>query len=271
MPHAWLPRQTAVLAAAALVAAVHGIGVAKAQEIDNALPQDASQPDGSASVDEPFEEEPLDFSLPVTAATESKLNPSRFTSGIPSSGWSAKIGVDSSPPSPSNLEIGPPLPNAPPSDQPSGAAWTSITAPSLDSPLSWEKASIDTRVDPLQDQSTLGMTFSRSLPISGDLSITLQNGYSVTGTLPSRSGAPPAPAGSSRVLNTNQALMFNILPSDTTLSVGATRSSTDPKWLPSFNAEQKLFGGPLDITGSVSETTTGELNKTVKGGFTQTW
>jgi hypothetical protein len=73
------------------------------------------------------------------------------------------------------------------------------------------------------------------------------------------------------VLDASQALKFDILPSDTTVSVGATISSTDTKWLPSLSAQQKLFGGPINITGSISESTTGEVNKTLKGGFKQSW
>jgi hypothetical protein len=158
-----------------------------------------------------------------------------------------------------------------------GPAWANVTAPPLDTPLSWDKASIETRIDPLQDQSKLGMTFSRSVPIGSELSVTLQNGYSVTQTLPNAAGAAPvipvtpSTPAASRVLDTNQALKFNILPSDTSFAVGATMSTTDPKWLRSFSAEQKLFGGPLNITGTVSQTTTGELNKTFKGGFKQSW
>jgi hypothetical protein len=95
--------------------------------------------------------------------------------------------------------------------------------------------------------------------------------------LPSSVGAVPAvPAttaatAANRVLDTNQALKFNILPSDTSLSVGATKSTIDARWLSSFSAEQKLFGGPVNITGTVSQTTTGEINKTLKGGFKQSW
>jgi hypothetical protein len=49
---------------------------------------------------------------------------------------------------------------------------------------------------------------------------------------------------------TSQALRFNVLPTDTTLSVGADMSSTDDKWLRTLSAEQKLFGGPFSVTGS---------------------
>jgi hypothetical protein len=70
---------------------------------------------------------------------------------------------------------------------------------------------------------------------------------------------------------TSQALRFNFLPTDTSVSVGADISSIDDKWLRTLSAEQKLFGGPFSVTGSVSETATGDLSKSLKAGFKRTW
>ena len=55
------------------------------------------------------------------------------------------------------------------------------------------------------------------------------------------------------------------------MSLGADISSADDKWLRTLSAEQKLFGGPFSVTGSVSETATGELSKSLKAGFKRTW
>jgi hypothetical protein len=55
------------------------------------------------------------------------------------------------------------------------------------------------------------------------------------------------------------------------VSLGANISSTDEKWLPSLSAEQKLFGGPFSVTGSVSETPTGETSKSLTAGFKRQW
>jgi hypothetical protein len=38
-----------------------------------------------------------------------------------------------------------------------------------------------------------------------------------------------------------------------------------------LSAEQKLFGGPLSVTGSVSETATGDTSKSLRAGFKRTW
>jgi hypothetical protein len=48
-------------------------------------------------------------------------------------------------------------------------------------------------------------------------------------------------------------------------------SSANDKWLRSMSAEQKLFGGPLSITGTITETATGGQSKGLKAGFKQTW
>lgn len=276
MPQSWMPRHHAVLFGAGLAAAALNAPTAQAQ---SAEPMQWPLPSPSPA-DGLFDHaRSFDFSTPAAAAPAPKFDASKFSAAkAPATGWSAKAGVDYAPASgastpPSSLL----LPNAPPA-QGSGPAWANVTAPPLDTPLSWDKASIETRLDPQQDQSKLGMKFSRSVPIGSALSVTLQNSYSMTQTLASPAGAlPTVPATTpnttapGRVLDANQALKFSILPSDTSLSVGATKSTTDAKWLPSLSAEQKLFGGPVNITGSVSETATGEINKTLTGGFKRSW
>ena len=149
-------------------------------------------------------------------------------------------------------------------DQSSGVAWATITAPGFEAPLGWDKTSIETRVDPSQEQGKLGTTLSRSVPVGDDVSLTLQNGASMTRSLPNATGPVHSWA-------TSQALRFNFLPTDTSVSFGADISSTDDKWLRTLSAEQKLFGGPFSVTGSVSETATGDLPKSLKAGFKRTW
>jgi hypothetical protein len=203
----------------------------------------------------------------------SRSNPAdRFTTARrPDSGWEAKAGVDGvAPPSP--------IPPEPWTSGPaSGAAWANVTAPGLDLPLSWDKASVETRLDPAQEQGKLGTTFSRSVPVGEKLSVTLQNGFSVTQTLgaaavpPASSTPAPATGSASQVFGNSETVRLGILPTDTTLALGAAKSSTDDKWLRSLGAEQKLFGGPFSVSGSVNETPTGELSKSIKAGFKHAW
>ncbi len=64
--------------------------------------------------------------------------------------------------------------NAP---QSSGTAWAAVTAPGVGS--IWDKTAIEARVDPSQESSKLGTSLSKSLPLSEQYSLTLQNGYNV--------------------------------------------------------------------------------------------
>jgi len=61
--------------------------------------------------------------------------------------------------------------------QSSGTAWAAITAPGVAS--IWDKTSVEARVDPGQEQSKLGTSLSKSVPIGEQYSLTLQNGYNL--------------------------------------------------------------------------------------------
>jgi hypothetical protein len=105
---------------------------------------------------------------------------------------------------------------------------------------------------------------SRSVPVGENVTATWQNGLAVTSPLPNSTTHDHG-------WTSNQALRFNVLPTDTSVSLGANRSSTDEKWLPSLSAEQRLFGGPFSVTGTVSETPTGEASKSLSAGFKRQW
>ena len=134
-----------------------------------------------------------------------------------------------------------------------------MTAPGLANSFGWDQTSIETRLDPGQE-GKLGTTLQRSVPVDDNVSMTLQNGMSVTRGV-----------GHADSWATSQALRFNIAPTDTSVSIGADLSSTDDKWLRTLSAEQKLFGGPFSVTGSVSETPGGDLSKSLRAGFKRTW
>jgi hypothetical protein len=207
---------------------------------------------------------PLDLSTP-------ELDASKFKSidpwhGAPSA-LQSKVGVDYRKPTMPATEFQPEqlLAGAVP-NQSAGVAWANVSAPGLDAPFGWDKTTLETRLDPDQDQGKFGTTLSRSVPVGTGLSVTLQNGLAVTRTLPS----PAQP--SSQVWASSQALQFNLLPTDTTVSLGGEFSTADDRrWLPTLSAEQKLFGGPFSLTGSLSETASGETSKSLKAGFKRTW
>jgi len=207
---------------------------------------------------------PLDLSTPEPDA--GKLTPSNPFARMPAaSDWAGRVGIDYSKPAIPAVTFQPDelLAGAVP-DQSNGVAWATVTAPGLEAPLGWDQTSIETRIDPSQGQSQLGTTLSRAVPVGDDISLTMQNGVSVTRPLANAAGQVHSWASS-------QALRFNILPTDTSVSVGADVSSTDDKWLRTLSAEQKLFGGPVSVTGSMSETAAGDVSKSLKAGFKRSW
>jgi hypothetical protein len=150
--------------------------------------------------------------------------------------------------------------------QSSGAAWAAMTAPGVGS--IWDQTAIEARVDPSQDQSKLGTSLSKSVPLSGQTSITLQNGTNVI-----QQGIAPVPgiAGHPvRNVEVDQSAKLSIADTGTSFIAGQTLSSTDDKWLRKLGAEQRLFGG-VSVTGSIGETPQGAANKSISAGFKKSW
>ena len=151
--------------------------------------------------------------------------------------------------------------------QSGGTAWAAATAPGVGS--IWDKTAIEARVDPGADQTKLGTSLSKSVPIAGDqYSLTLQSGYNVIqqGSIPAigYNGRP------TRSYETDQLARFNITDTGTSFIAGQSLATTDDKWLRKFGAEQKLFGG-VNVSGSISETVQGVTNKTFSAGFKHSW
>jgi hypothetical protein len=172
--------------------------------------------------------------------------------------WETKVGVDVAAPAQT--------PDAFASRaQDRGSGWANVAVPAA--PLGLDKATIDARVDPNADQGRLSTALSRSVPIGGGMSVTLQNGYAVTQSLanPNGVGAP-----SPRAFSGDGAVRLE-LPTATALSAGAKLSSSDERLLPSVSAEQKLFDSPLSVTGSISQRPTGETDRSIMAGFKRNW
>jgi hypothetical protein len=147
--------------------------------------------------------------------------------------------------------------------QSSGTAWVSATAPGVAS--IWDKTTIEARVDPSQDQGKLGTSLSKSLTLSEQYSLTLQNGYNMT------QGLTPMPgAAGHTIYATEQSAKLGITDTGTIFSAGQTLSTADDKWLRKIGAEQKIVGG-FNISGSIAETPLGIANKSVSAGFKQSW
>jgi hypothetical protein len=150
--------------------------------------------------------------------------------------------------------------------QSTGTAWAAATAPGVGS--IWDKTAIEARVDPAQEQSKLGTSLSKSVPLSEQYLLTLQNGYNVT-----QQGIVPVPgiaARPARNYQTEQSARLSVADTGTSFIAGQTLSTTDDRWLRKIGAEQKLFDG-ISISASVGETSQGITNKSLTAGFKRSW
>lgn len=183
--------------------------------------------------------------------------------------WDARIGADMTvtrQPSTMSELLSEKIANGGSEPQSGGTAWAAITAPGVGS--IWDKTAIEARVDPSQEQGKLGTSVTKSLPLSEQYSLTLQNGYNVI-----QQGIVPVPglAGrTTRNYETEQSAKLSITDTGTSFSAGQTLSTSDDKWLRKVGAEQKLFGG-VSISGSISETPLGTSSKSLTAGFKQSW
>jgi hypothetical protein len=150
--------------------------------------------------------------------------------------------------------------------QSSGTAWAAITAPGA-GPL-WDKTAVEARVDPNQEQARLDTSLSKTVPLTDQYGLSLQNGYNVT-----QQGIVPVPGNGGRATRnyaTDQSAKLSVFDTGTSVSVSQTMSSTDEKWLRKVGAEQKLFDG-VSVSGSIGETTQGATSKSISAGFKRSW
>jgi hypothetical protein len=150
--------------------------------------------------------------------------------------------------------------------QSSGTAWAAITAPGVGS--IWDKTAVEARVDPGQEQSKLGTSLSKSLPLSEQYSLSLKNDYNLI-----QQGIVPVPgivSRPTRSYETDQSARLSIVDTGTSFMAGQTLSTSDDKWLRKVGAEQKLFDG-VTISGSIGETAQGTTNKSFSAGFKRSW
>jgi hypothetical protein len=190
--------------------------------------------------------------------------------------WETNVGADfitappprglSEPVDPAALLAGPPA------DPSAGTAWASLATPALDTSLGWDKASIEARVDPTHEQGKIGVSASKAL--GGQLSLTLQSGYSVADPFASGTAVPaPAPTAvppGTPVYTTEQAARLTILPTQTAVAAGRTMSTAEARWLHTLSAEQALFAG-ASLVGSVSESVDGPLTSSIIAKYQRRW
>ena len=183
--------------------------------------------------------------------------------------WDARVGADmtvTSQPTTMSELLAEKTANGGNLPQSGGTAWASIIAPGAGA--IWDKTAVEARVDPAQDQSKLGTTIVKSVPLADQYSLTLQNGYNVTqqGIVP-LSGVVAHPTHN---YQTDQSAKLSIGDTGTSVIAGKTLSSNDDKWLRKVGAEQKVFDG-VSISGSIGETAEGATSKSISAGFKHSW
>jgi hypothetical protein len=209
--------------------------------------------------------------------------------------WETKVGADVGLAAPSGITASDNLARGGGAqDHSSGAVWGNLTMPGLTMPgvrpLGFDKTSVEARVDAGKDEGKVGATLSRSVPINQDLSVTLQNSYSVkqslatsatnvpatsvpmmnvpmspTTNIPNTASTVPAPAW-----GVDETVQLNVDPSGTTFSAGAGASTADTQWHNKLSMEQTLVG-PLKLTTSIEDAGTTTPKKSITAGFKRTW
>ena len=110
--------------------------------------------------------------------------------------WETKVGADFNLAAPPGAAATDNMTRGVSSDRSTGAIWGNLTTAAVQ-PIGLDKASLEARIDAGSDEGKVGATVSRSMPINSNLSVTLQNVYSVKQSL----GAPgllPPPGPHSR-------------------------------------------------------------------------
>jgi hypothetical protein len=233
--------------------------------VDASTLRDGPAPKAAGSAARSASSDPMNWSANNKGSGASAVSVKQSVSPV----WDARVGADmtvASQPTTMSELLAEKTANGGNLPQSGGTAWASITAPGAGS--IWDKTAVEARVDPAQDQSRLGTTIVKAVPLSDQYSVTLQNGYNVI-----QQGIVPVPgvvARPTRNYQTDQSAKLSIGDTGTSVIAGQTLSSNDEKWLRKVGAEQKVFDG-VSISGSIGETAQGATNKSISAGFKHSW
>lgn len=176
--------------------------------------------------------------------------------------WDAKIGADLTPALPRSAAPTPQQAIAPvvngADSAGAGAAWADVTVPGL--------ATLDARIDPAQDQGSLGATFKRTVPLGQDYALTVRNRYSVTDAF----GPTASEDSQRRIWTTDRELRLDVLATRTAFAAATTTSTTDNQTRGSISAQQRI-AGPLTVTTSLSDIGAPVTTKSITAGFRIGW
>jgi hypothetical protein len=165
-------------------------------------------------------------------------------------------------------------------DHPTDTAWDRIVRSGIRPPVN--KRPFEARFEGAGDNSRVGATLSRSVPIGHDFSLTWQNTYALTQPVTPAASTSPyvsqfgfiSPKGvvgqSSENREIDQSLRFKVAPYGTTFSAGTATSATDEQWHNRLSLEQALPGS-FNVTTSVEDAGTGASRKSITAGFKKVW
>jgi hypothetical protein len=170
--------------------------------------------------------------------------------------WDTKVGADLGV---NDAASAPPVPALSGVPKNTGAAWANVQVPGV--------ASFDARVGASTEPNKFGL--SRTLPIGGMASLTLQGSYAMTETS-SAAPAGPSPANAASVWSNDRQVKLNIAPTGTTFGVGASSSSADNITHNKLSAEQKLFD-KFNVTTTLNDLGTSASSRSITAGFKTQW
>jgi hypothetical protein len=189
--------------------------------------------------------------------------------------WDVNVGAELKlgPPPSTTFAPGRPLPGMD-HEHTSGTAWASLgVVPNL--------ATVDVCVDPGSEQGRIGTTLQHSVALGDDVSVTLRDNYTVSErfaaadtaptSLPLTALPPPSdPVTSAPAWSNARSINIKLLPTGTTLTAAATRSSTDPVTHNVLSVDQQLYG-PLHVTTSVTDIGEPNSNKSISAQLKLDW
>ncbi len=216
---------------------------------------------------------------PAATASGADLNWSNQTHDNGSSGvsvkqsispfWDTRIGADmtvTKQPTTMSELLAEKAENGGSTPQNGGTAWAAVTAPGAGS--IWDKTAVEARIDPGSDQSKIGATITKAVPLLDEYKLSLQNGYNV-----SQEGMVPLPGAAPRTnrsFDADQSANLSMGGTGTSLTAGQTLSSGEDRWLRHFGAEQKLSDN-VTVSGAIGETAQGATSKSITAGFKKSW
>lgn len=162
---------------------------------------------------------------------------------------------------------------------PAGSAWRAVSTRST-SPAG--RTVFDARFEGAKDDSKVGATLTRSVPLGHNLTVTWQNTYALTQPVAPAAPTSPyvsqfgfiSPTGvvgqSTDNREIDQSLRFKVAPYGTTFSAGAATSAADEQWHNRLSIEQ-ILPGSLNVTTSIENAGTAESKKSITAGFKKVW